>query len=239
MNKKLVSGAVALIVSVYASPLMAFGVSVGGTFGGAHVEAEGQEYMNVGSSDTVTAGHKMSKDALINTISAHAEIIVGESRFGEHNGFALGIRHYFGEGNIEHTKKTSRTNLQNLAAEDGVGNAISGKGTMSNLNTVYLESPGFTPLGIFLKVGQSSMDVTTDESVSTGATYGNTSVDGDMWGFGFKKASESGLQFKIEVNYTDWDQITLTNSNANAGANKIQVDSLDSTGGAMSIAYIF
>jgi len=240
--KKLLSiaGAVALMLGLYASPLMAFGVSIGGTLGAAHVEASGQEYMNVGASDTVTAGHKMDKEALVNTASAHAEIIVGEGMFGENNGFALGYRHYFGEGNIEHVKdQGTRGNITNGATTGSASGDIQGKATLDGLNTIYLETPGFTPLGIFLKIGQSSMDVTTDETVYTGATYGDTSVDGNMWGFGFKKASESGLQFKIEVTHTDWDPITLTNSDSNAGANKIQVDSLDSMSGGLSIAYVF
>tara|TARA_B100001123_G_C15151085_1_gene963530 strand:+ start:348 stop:1076 length:729 start_codon:yes stop_codon:yes gene_type:complete len=242
MNKKFIaiSGAVALMLSAYASPLMAFGISVGGTLGAAHVEASGQEYMNVGANDTVTAGHKMDKEALINTASAHAELIVGESYFGENNGFALGYRHYFGEGSVEHTKdQGTRGNLLNGATTGSASGDIIGKAKLDGLNTVYLETPGVTPLGIFLKIGQSSMDVTTNETVYTGATYGNTSVDGDMWGFGFKKASEGGLQFKIEVTHTDWDPITLTNSDANAGANKIQVDSLDTMSGGLSIAYVF
>ena len=38
--------------------------------------------------------------------------------------------------------------------------------------------------------------------------------------FGFKK-SVGGIQIKTEFNYTDWDDITLTNIGTDAGAEKI------------------
>ena len=109
------SGAMAMVVTAYTTPLMAFTVGVGGTLGGAHVEASGQEYINVGASNTVTAGHKMNKDAFLPLGAAHVEIIIGDGYFGEHNGFALGIQNVFGEGNISHVKDhnspNQRTNI--------------------------------------------------------------------------------------------------------------------------------
>ena len=55
------------------------------------------------------------------------------------------------------------------------------------------------------------MTITTNESLDTGAAYGDADVDGATVGFGFKKAA-GGFQVKTEVSYTDWDTITLTNS---------------------------
>lgn len=233
------SGAMAMMVTAYTTPLMAFTVGVGGSLGGAHVEASGQEYMNVGLSNTVTAGHKMDKDAFLPLGAAHVEIIIGESHFGERNGFALGIQNVFGEGNINHVNESStRTNLANLAVEDGPSGNTSAKVKLKNINTMYLETPGFTPLGIYLKAGYSEMDIVTDEDVYTGATYGDASVDGTVWGFGFKKAAESGLQFKIEFTDTDWDSVSLSNSDTDAGANKITATP-QSRSASMSIGYVF
>ena len=36
---------------------------------------------------------------------------------------------------------------------------------IENINTMYIETPGFTPLGIFLKAGWSEMDVRTKEDL--------------------------------------------------------------------------
>ena len=209
-----VAGALGGFLNLYATPVMAFGFGIGGTFGGAHVEATGTETMN-----TSSATKDRSKDAQTALASGYAQIIVGDSYFGEGNGFAVGIQHFFGEASMSETKVTTRTNII-----DAVGATESGTQyanvVFSDLRNIFIETPGFTPLGIYLKAGWAEMDITTQEDLYTGGTFGDASVDGSVVGFGFKKAA-GGFQIKTEYNYTDWDSISLSNTGTDAGSSKV------------------
>jgi hypothetical protein len=89
------------------------------------------------------------------------------------------------------------------------------------MNTIFIETPGLTPLGIFLKAGWSEMDIKTNEELFTGGSYGDGSVDGAMVGIGFKK-SVGHFQIKTKFNYTDWDSLKLTNvGTATTGATSV------------------
>ena len=236
--------AVGLLAGAYATPLMAFSFGVGGSFGGSLIEIDGSQTMNHRTADT-----KMTrkKDLQAVLASAYAQIIVGEDMFGEGNGFALGYEQGFGEGKVAETIKhgqagdtggnsSARTNINSI-----IGGIESGdqraEGILKNLNTVFIETPGFTPLGIFLKAGWSEMDIITNEDLYTGGTYGDGAVDGSMWGFGFKK-SAGGFQVKTEFNYTDWDTLSLTNTGTDAGASKVTV-APEQWSGKLTIGYNF
>ena len=242
-EKKFVAvvGALGLLASAYMTPLMAFSFGVGGAFGGTHIEVDGSETMN-------TSSRKLTrkKDMQAALASAYAQLIIGEDTFGEGNGFALGFEHNFGDASVseetEHgqtgadSNSSARTNIT-----DAIGTTESGtqraEGTLQNLDTIFVETPGFTPLGIYLKAGWSSMDIITKEDLYTGGTFGDGSVDGEMWGFGFKK-SAGGLQVKTEFNYTDWDTLSLSNTGTDAGSSKVTV-SPEQWSGKLTVGYNF
>ena len=52
----------------------------------------------------------------------------------------------------------------------------------------------------------------TDESLGTGATYGNASVDGNMFGVGFKGDIGEHMFFKLEGITIDYDDVSLSSS---------------------------
>ena len=58
--------------------------------------------------------------------------------------------------------------------------------------------------------------IITSEELFTGGTYGDATVDGATYGFGFRSKASRGFQTKVEFNYTDWDKVTLTNTNDSA-----------------------
>ena len=207
------AGALGMILNLYATPLMAFGFGIGGSFGGAHVEASGTETHKTGSTKS------RSKDAGTPIASAYAQIIVGDSVFGEGNGFAVGIQQFFGEASMSETKETTRTNIISAVGATESGTQYANV-VFSDLRNIFIETPGFTPLGIFLKAGYAEMNVKTEENLYTGGTFGDATVDGSVVGFGFKK-SAGGFQVKTEVSYTDWDTISLNNTGTDAGSTKV------------------
>jgi hypothetical protein len=196
---------------------MAVSFGLGFSGGGTHVDATGTEVMNT-SSDKSSA----QEEAASPLGTVWAQVIVGESYFGEGNGFALGYDHFFGEAGFEAKERLDASDTQKNGKE--LANITQyAKAHVSNLNTIYIETPGFTPLGIYLKAGLSGLDLTTSEELPTGGSYGDAAIDGTTYGFGFKK-SAGGVQIKTEFNYTDWDDISLTNTGKKVdavGASKI------------------
>ena len=88
--------------------------------------------------------------------------------------------------------------------------------------------------GSYLKGGVAHVTLNTDESLGTGSKYGNEDILGYVVGFGI----ESG-NWRTEVLYTDYEDISLTSSVARTGVttnNKIDAD-LDTL--ALKVSYAF
>ena len=88
--------------------------------------------------------------------------------------------------------------------------------------------------GLYLKGGVANVTLNTDESLGTGSKYGNVDIMGVVLGVGI----ESG-NWRTEVAYTDYEDISLTSSVARTGVttnNKINAD-LDTL--AFRVSYAF
>ena len=211
-KKKLAAlvGALGMMVSAYATPSTAISLGFGVTGGGIFVDADGTEKLATTGNAAASATKKGQENLNGIMPSVYVQITVGEGRFGEGNGFVIGYDMGMGEA----TTKVSRGEQINyLAADTSVEASTSVEATVSNFNTVYIETPGFTVAGIYLRAGWSEMDVETAEDLITGSTIGDGSWDAATYGFGFKK-SLSGFQIKTEFNYTDFDTLSLTSSSS-------------------------
>jgi len=205
--------AAGIFLSALTTPLMAFSVGAGGTFGGTYAEITGTETLR--SSNVTQSATESTVGALA---SAYVQAIVGEDMFGEGNGFAIGYEHIFGEATFKGDTDNKSDIISTVGAvSDGVQHA---EATLENLNTIFIETPGFTALGLYLKAGYSEMDVRTKEVLLTGGSYGDSSSSGEVYGFGFKK-SAGGFQIKTEFNYTDWDQISVNNTSDSTGTSTV------------------
>ncbi len=88
--------------------------------------------------------------------------------------------------------------------------------------------------GLYLKGGVAHVTLNADESLGTGSKYGEDDILGYLIGFGV----ESG-NWRTELTYTDYEDISLTSSVARTGVttnNKIDAD-LDAV--ALRISYAF
>ena len=111
-------------------------------------------------------------------------------------------------------------------------------------NKVKVEFEGLTNFyagvrildSFFIKAGTLSVDLNTKETLGTGSTYGNTTVDGTMMAVGMDKVMDNGMFVRVEGQYSEFDSASLTSS---SGSQKITMDSLDGVVAKLSIGKAF
>ncbi len=96
----------------------------------------------------------------------------------------------------------------------------------SGAYTIYAELP--TPADTFVKIGRMEMTLETDDTVNTGAKYGDEDTSAMVFGFGKRVELDNGAMVKIGAEYMSFDEATFTSSVSNqGGANVITMDELE------------
>ena len=90
--------------------------------------------------------------------------------------------------------------------------------------------------GLYVKGGYVSVDVITNESLGTGSTYGDTTMDGTVMGVGYNRTLDNGIFFRVEGNYMDLGSKSLTASNAD---NKVSLNDLIGASAKVSVGKSF
>ncbi len=85
----------------------------------------------------------------------------------------------------------------------------------------------------YVRFGYATMDVETNENLGTGSSYGNTSLDGTVYGVGYQKDLDA-MFIRVEGTYMDFDGVSLT-----ANDNTITLKNLDGLTGKLSIGKSF
>jgi len=109
------------------------------------------------------------------------------------------------------------TNVNECGVKGNLGNSTSCTSATANVsvdfndfNTVYAKLN--TPWGLYFKAGTVSTDVDIKETMQSGNTYANVSVDGTSVGAGYQKyLGDSGFGFRVEGNYVELDNATTNN----------------------------
>ena len=86
----------------------------------------------------------------------------------------------------------------------------------------------------YIKAGVVSVDVVTNETLGTGGSYGNTSMDGMSYGVGYNKTMDNGLFIRAEGNYMSFDSVSLS-----SGDMTVKVKNLDGLTGKLSVGKSF
>ena len=84
------------------------------------------------------------------------------------------------------------------------------KASFSNHTTLYGQVG--LPFGLYAKAGIIYVDIETKESLATGGAYGDTSLDGQMFGIGYDRELNNGTFIRVEANHMDLDGVTLVNT---------------------------
>jgi opacity protein-like surface antigen len=156
------------------------------------------------------------------------------SIFGEihlNDNFRLGMNYvpYALESETTENARVSTT----PAVSDGTNNV---QVDVENLASVYISL--YHDTGAFVKAGFMQGDLKTNESLYTGSTYGDAELEGYVVGGGFEKNLNDGIFIRSEINYSEFDDITL-NSSGSDNSNKIEVKDLDGITGALSVGKTF
>ena len=214
-----------LTVATYASAERIIGIT--GTI--AQIEATGTETLK--DSANVTT-HEEEANAIIPSLFLE---------LATDGGFGLGVDMITGTADLSAGDRTTTKN--------GGACAASSPDCDTGINTADAEIDGVTTIyliksfsnGLLVKVGQSSADVNTKETLASGTKYGNTSVDGMQYGIGWGHTNDSGLFFRTTVEITDYDELSLTGDSAGADAASFNVvkANIDTTVAKISIGKAF
>jgi len=134
----------------------------------------------------------------------------------------------------------ARTDTDTDDASDTAGNN-KGDVNFKNHVTLYVENPIDTPLdGSYVKFGISTVTIETDETVATGSTYGDESIQGLTIGFGVKGDLDSGAFYKVEGAVSHYQGATFNGSNdSDSVKNVIELDDFQTAGLRLSVGKEF
>jgi|TARA_B110000003_G_C16568538_1_gene503361 hypothetical protein len=151
-----------------------------------------------------------------------------EKSFGDR--FAIGI---------DYLPSALETDTVETAKQDKDGSAT----PTDRTNQIQIDFEDLTTLYIavnvtenaYLKLGVMKVDVITNEKLGTGATYGNTDLDGTSIGFGTNKDFDNGLFVRAEANYMTFD----STSGLVSGDNTVTLTNLDGVTASLKIGKSF
>mgnify|MGYP001362677285 FL=1 len=209
------------LCSTYASAEVGVNIGVSGTLG--IFGATAKETL---SSDSGARAGNTAQDTEIAAIGYGSVFI--EKEFGM---FSIGVDYVptpFESDTVE-TQKMDKRTAQSDTVTAGVNKV---QVDLEDLYSVYL-AMNITE-NSYIKAGITSVDVITNENMNTGASYGNTSLDGTMVGVGINNELDNGLFWRLEGVYMNFDGTSLT-----SGDNTINLKSVDGVNGTLSIGKSF
>jgi hypothetical protein len=197
MRKILATAIAFLFLGTMTAYAGSFGVGISGSY--ALIDASGKETEGAAGSETEASRNTKDVDNFAAIGSIFAEYITDA-------GFTLGFEHVPGSADVSDKHLRAET-AQGISGTDASGAVErTAKAQISDFNTLYTEAPmGRT----FVKLGFSQVDVETlENAVTDSGTYGNKTIDGMTYGFGFK--GELGpFMTKTSVERTDFDNLCL------------------------------
>ena len=104
-----------------------------------------------------------------------------------------------------------------------------------DLTTYYLTAS--IGENLYVKAGMATVEIITNESLGTGGAYGNTDMDGSVFGVGYNYTTDNGAFIRVEGNYMTFDGTSLTNNNDSEKVVKLK--NLDGVSGKISIGKSF
>ena len=110
---------------------------------------------------------------------------------------------------FEHSTEALTTDT----AENNRYSLDSGNQSTTKTNTVQLKFENLDMLyvhlnispSVYVKFGETQVDVITNESLGTGSSYDNFSLDGSLVGAGYNKSFSNGIFLRGEANFLEFD----------------------------------
>ena len=201
-----------------ASAEVGLNVGVSGNMGVFTAEAE----------ETMGTTEKGGSDRAVG-VFGYASIFV-EKELGDY--FAFGIDYNpsdMDSETVETNKKCSDQDTPTASCNQVV------KVSFSDMTTFYA-TVNVTE-NLYVKAGIGEVDLITKETLGTGGTYGDTSLDFNVLGVGYVKDLTNGLFVRAEGNYMDFDDIKL---NSKTGETRfIKANGIAGASGKISVGKSF
>ena len=77
--------------------------------------------------------------------------------------------------------------------------------------------------GMYAKIATMSIDIETKENLHTSSSYGNMTLDGMGYGFGWINSWDNGVFLKTDMMIHDWDDFQMSATSADATPNGNQI----------------
>ena len=207
MKKYLISlfAGFALLVTGTVSAIAAE-LGLGVTAAIVSLEADGQE-VETGSQTAETTTASVKNTFPMGSIFAELQ--------GER--WTLGVEYIPADADVSDKVKTrndTETSVTNTATTTSTARQNDAQAEIADHFMYYVE---FKPMdSMYFKLGYLDADLNTTENLETGSSYGNASLNGIQYGIGFKRDLNRGYA-KFEVSYSDYDNVSLTDSTGRTG----------------------
>ena len=141
---------------------------------------------------------------------------------------------------VLHTLETPQNiSNENGGSTSGQNNNNTVEAHFDDLTTIYAKLN--LPLGgAYLKVGYSTVEVTSHEIMNSGNSYGNDTSDGYTVGLGYNHEVSNGVSIRAEITGTEFSDVKANNGVAATGnRNEISVKDMIGARGTISLVKAF
>ncbi len=191
----------------------------------ANLQADGSE------TETGAVSAETTNKSVSNTFATGS--IFAEAKFDR---LAFGVDYIPMDADVSdatHTRTDTETSVTGNQKAVSTARTQTAAAEVSDHVTIYANY--YMNDNIYLHLGYASVDVVTNESLDTGSSYGNASINGIQYGIGLQMTDN----LRLEAAYTDYDNVSITSSEARTGVtvnNKVSAD-LDTT--QLKLSYHF
>ena len=201
MNKLKLLITVLFSLTLMVSPSVSKEFRIGASVGFAQLEASGSETLK---DTSVITSH---------TEQANAVVPSSFAEFAADNGFGIGIDYISGSADLAGSNRTRNLDNPNDDDANDTGTNVANAEVDGIVTTYLIKS---FDSGFLVKFGVAQADINTKETLGSGSTYGNKSVDGAHYGIGYDINRDSGAFVRTSLEHTDFDEISLKSGVADA-----------------------
>ena len=194
-------GALGILASALTTPLMAGSIGIGVSGASGVAGTEGSETLKTTS--VVVNAERWNN---VTIPSMYAQYTFG-------GGYVIGLDYVPTSAELG-AESVTKNDLQSGDSTTSVTQKAQAE--LKNHVMLYAESPAMTALGLYVKAGYSQVTVETNESLGSGAAYGNADVSGVTLGLGSRHQFDNGTLVKLEALGTHYDDISLASTGSDA-----------------------
>ena len=194
-------GALGILASALTTPLMAGSIGIGVSGASGVAGTEGSETLKTTS--VVVNAERWNN---VTIPSMYAQYTFG-------GGYVIGLDYVPTSAELG-AESVTKNDLQSGDSTTSVTQKAQAE--LKNHVMLYAESPAMTALGLYVKAGYSQVTVETNESLGSGAAYGNADVNGVTLGLGSRHQFDNGTLVKLEALGTHYEDISLQSTGSDA-----------------------